>query len=290
MREETEDPTEKLQFLYDGHPIAAEPMAGSTSADLYLVQAGPYRHVLRLFKKERWSTPAHALSARESTILEALRPTDLPVPEPVATLPDNGVVMSWLPGDVVLPAQPDGPWMKELARVLCAIHQTDIQLPYAYESWNDTTNKPAPEWWEDEALWQKAQASVARVPDYEPRFVHRDYHPVNVLWEQGRICGIVDWINACMGPQGIDVAHCRLNLAIMYGMEAADDFLEAYASGRSGYVHDPFWDLDDALGALPDVEPYPPWAIFGLTGLTTEIVRDRLLDFVRAALSNRPEK
>jgi Ser/Thr protein kinase RdoA (MazF antagonist) len=288
MKEETEDPVQKLRSLYDGHPVELEPMAGSTSADLYLVRAGTYRHVLRVFKQERWTTPAQELSSRESTILEALRATDLPTPEPVATLPGNGVVMSWLPGQVDLPARPERSWMKELARSLCTIHQTDIQVPFEYESWNDTRNQPAPDWWPDAVLWQTAQAATARSPDYEPRFVHRDYHPVNVLWEQGRICGVVDWINACMGPQGIDVAHCRLNLAIMYGIEAADAFLDAYASGRPGYVHDPFWDLDDALGALPNVEPYPPWAIFGLTGLTTEIVRARLLDFIRAALNTRP--
>jgi hypothetical protein len=31
---------------------------------------------------------------------------------------------------------------------------------------------------------------------------------VNVLWEENGISGIADWINACMGPIGIDVAHC----------------------------------------------------------------------------------
>jgi hypothetical protein len=110
---------------------------------------------------------------------------------------------------------------------------------------------------------------------------------VNVLWETGRITAIVDWINACMGPPGIDVAHCRLNLALMYGPAVADTFLDAYQDAAPDYRHDTFWDLEDALGTLPDVAPYPPWAEFGLTDLSTDLVRSRLEAFVATAVSGR---
>lgn len=259
-------------------------MSGATSSDLYLLEYPDHREVLRVFRAERWETPADELSTRESRILDALRQTSLPVPRPIATLAGNGVLMSWLPGVVDLPRLPTGQWLATLAGTLAAIHSSGAEVPYLYESWNQTAAEEPPDWWQDRTLWTNIQSYVQATPNFTPVFIHRDYHPVNVLWEGERISGVVDWINACMGPVGVDVAHCRLNLAIMYGQDTADAFLAAYMNAAPGYRHHAYWDLDDALGALPDVKPYPPWAEFGLSGLTTELVRSRMEAFVAAAL------
>ena len=265
-------------------PPALSPMAGATSSDLYLLEYPDRREVLRIFRAERWDVPADELSRREVLILQALAETPLPAPAPIDTFMDNGVLMSWLPGTVELPQQPDPTWLKQLAETLAAIHSSGITVPCAYESWNDTIADRQPAWWSDEVLWAEAQMQAAAAPEFEPVFVHRDYHPVNVLWEDGRIVGIVDWINACMGPIGADVAHCRGNLAIMYGLETAEAFLAAYQALAPDYQHHPYWVLDDALSAMPIVDVYPPWIEFGLTGLTTERVRERLLAYIEAAL------
>jgi Phosphotransferase enzyme family len=37
-------------------------------------------------------------------------------------------------------------------------------------------------------------------------FVHRDYHPAQMLFEGSRVTGICDWLTACRGPHGIDLA------------------------------------------------------------------------------------
>jgi aminoglycoside phosphotransferase (APT) family kinase protein len=49
-------------------------------------------------------------------------------------------------------------------------------------------------------------------PRVRQRFIHRDYHPMNVRWSRGRLSGVVDWTNASVGPTGNDVAWCRQNL------------------------------------------------------------------------------
>ena len=49
-------------------------------------------------------------------------------------------------------------------------------------------------------------------------------------------------------------------------------------------MHEYFWDIEDALGALPEVTVYPPWVEFGLEGLTDELVRQRLQSFLAAAV------
>jgi len=268
-------------------PLEIEEMAGATSSDLYTVNFANRRLVVRLFKEEKWQTNTAILSEREAVILTALTDTDLPTPAPIATLAGNGLIMSLLPGSVTLPSHPDHAWINGLAAALTRIHRSSIELPYHYESWNDDRDSPAPDWWSDRKLWSRIQSIAEDEPTFHPTFIHRDYHPVNVLWRDRRISGIVDWINACMGPVGIDVAHCRLNLALMYGLEAADRFLRAYERDSEDYAHDSYWDIDDALGMLPNTEPYPPWSTFGLSGLTSELIQDRLQRFLHSAVTNR---
>jgi Ser/Thr protein kinase RdoA (MazF antagonist) len=269
-----------------GAPAITE-MSGATSSDLYLLEYPDQRQVLRVFRAERWETPTDELSQKEIRILEAVANATLATPDPIQTFMENGVIMSWLPGAVVLPERPTEHWLGELANTLAEIHQHPVQVPFTYESWNDTIPAERPEWWADRALWDAAQALAETAPVHDPIFIHRDYHPVNVLWQGGQISGVVDWINACMGPADVDVAHCRGNLAVMYGLETADAFLTAYQRAVPGYEHDHYWDLDDALSALPDVKPYAPWAEFGLKGLSTDLVRRRLLAFIGAAVQSR---
>lgn len=274
----------ELQDMLGVSPLELVPLQGATSSDIYEVRAGAQRWVVRRFIPERWEISTPKLSAREAHILTTLTGANLLAPGCIGTLEANGVVMQKVPGAVWLPKRPDANWISELARRLADIHESPVELPYRYTSWNDQVGRPAPDWWTDSDLWQAAQVSLRRMPQEPWRLIHRDYHPVNVLWKGERISGIVDWINACMGPIGVDVAHCRLNLALMYGMGAADRFLRAYIRARPGYRHHMRWDVEESLSTLPDLKPYPPWAAFGLDGLTTKRVRTRLVTFVRRAI------
>jgi Ser/Thr protein kinase RdoA (MazF antagonist) len=277
---------EELTELLGEAPRVIVPLAGATSSKVYRLELADRALILRLFLAERWDADAETLSTREHVILSALAGRGLPAPHPVATLPGNGVLMTVLPGRVVLPERPDARWLDRMAALLQQIHACGASVPYAYESWNDVRDdQPPPAWWRDADLWTAARQLARNEPAYEPLFTHRDYHPVNLLWQGGRISGVVDWINACMGPPGVDVAHCRANLAIMYGLDVSEAFLQAYARHAVGYVHEPYWDVDVAFSALPDVAPYPPWAEFGLDTLTPEMARRRLEAFIRAAVS-----
>ncbi len=275
-----------LRSILGAAPLDVTAMDGATSADLYRIRMDQGDAVLRRFREDRWEASADMLVQRELDILAALADVDLQTPRPLGRLPENGVLMSLLPGRVHLPAEPPGHWLDALAGTLSDIHETTVLVEQTYESWNNATQEDRPDWWSDEALWESAWSRLRQPPSWTPGFIHRDYHPVNVLWEADRISGIVDWINACMGPAGVDVAHCRLNLALMYGQSAADRFLAGYKRAMPGYQHEPYWDLDDAFSALPEVTPYAPWESFGLHGLSTGLVRERLLVFVAAAVNH----
>lgn len=56
--------------------------------------------------------------------------------------------------------------------------------------------------------------------------------------------------NACQGPWGCDVAHCRYVLMRLDGEEAADMFLGAYEA-VTGEAFDPFWEIASTLEHSP---------------------------------------
>jgi aminoglycoside phosphotransferase (APT) family kinase protein len=85
---------------------------------------------------------------------------------------------------------------------------------------------------------------------YRSSFVHRDFHPGNVLWSRGAPTGVVDWANACRGPWECDVAHCRDNLIGLSGQDAADSFLEAYES-VTGRTYHAYWEIASVLEHAP---------------------------------------
>ncbi|MDH3644474.1 MAG: aminoglycoside phosphotransferase family protein, partial [Gammaproteobacteria bacterium] len=92
------------------------------------------------------------------------------------------------------------------------------------------------------------------------------------------------WVNACMGPRGVDVAHCRLNLVLMYGLAVADAFLAAYDEAAGGYRHDRYWDLDAALAWFPEPTSYPPWEDFGLGPIEEPLLIERIVQFLAATV------
>lgn len=264
-------------------------MPGATSSAVYAVtfdRGAPL--VARVFTNTEWLAKEPDLAEHEAAALEFLGPIDLPSPGLVAVdatgvaAGSPAVLMDLLPGIVDLPPYPTDVWLAALAAPLSVLHSVEpYDFPWRYDPWIDVESLRPPTWADDPALWEEAiDRYGAGMPDEEPRFLHRDYHPTNILWAEGKITGIVDWVNACVGPASADVAHCRLNLALMSGRDAAERF-----TGLLDRPYDPGWDLAPALSVLPSFDVYPPWHAFGLTGLTLPLIRSRIEEFVRRALS-----
>ncbi len=74
-------------------------------------------------------------------------------------------------------------------------------------------------WTKKPIVWQAAfERLQGEIPVFPETLLHRDFHPANVLCLDDEVSGVVDWSNACRGPAGIDVGHCRVNLALLYGV------------------------------------------------------------------------
>ena len=243
--------------------------------------------VLRLFHDKEWLRNEPDLARHEAESLRmAARSAGVPVPEVIA-FDESGadcgmpaVLMSRLDGETVL-APPDfGRWIDGMAEALAALHALEAgEFPWKHFRYADALRLDASAWSRVPGEWLAAAGIVLGPPPaVAPRFIHRDYHPTNILWSGGKVSGIVDWVNGCIGPSGIDVGHCRVNLAQLYGVGAAELFLDAYCrhAGET-FTYDPYWDLVSLIDMAywePDV--YGGWTDLGFTGLDKSTIVARL--------------
>jgi aminoglycoside phosphotransferase (APT) family kinase protein len=262
---------ESTQF---GHGTSSEVTA------LDVVDGGGERRalVLRRFVNATWLAREPDLAAREAAVLEALAATPVPAPALVAVDPtgaDAGtpaVLTRRLPGTVVMTPPDVGRWLHGLAGLLTMIHATPIPPGVRpYRPWYATTRVlEPPAWSHDPRAWAAAISRArAPAPVGASVFLHRDFQPTNVLWVRERVSGVVDWVEASAGPAGADLGHCRCNLAMGLGLEAAEAL--RVASGAAEL--DPYWDLVSAVDFLPDL------------GVPRTAARERLDGFVAAAVA-----
>ncbi len=269
-------------------------LAGATSSTLYSVDVSRGGRgmglVLRRFTNAEWLAEEPDLARHEAASLEKATEADVPTPELIAWDEDGAfcgvpaILMTRLPGSVELRPLDFDDWLYRLAEALVSVHVVDVgTFPWRYAPYNDVSRLKVPAWSRHPGLWEKT-IDIVNGPWPEARacFIHRDYHPTNVLWQNGRVSGIVDWPNACRGPAGLDVAWCRGNLVGLYGVAAADRFLQAYQSlAGSSFDYHPYWDLLQIIEVLPGPPGvYAPWIDFGIRNLSAEIVRERLDEYL----------
>jgi aminoglycoside phosphotransferase (APT) family kinase protein len=272
-------------------------MKGSTSSSVFFIQcsdgSNPQRFVLRVVDNQDWLAEEPDLAEHEAAALEEAQRANLRAPYLVAySSEDVGfgapvVLMSLLEGTIDLrPADFKG-WLDGLANELALIHQhTAPTFRWDYTSWVERATLAPPEWTTISHVWERAiELALHTAPNFYPVYIHRDYHPTNVLWHKGALSGVVDWITACRGPAGVDVAHCRINLAKMFGIAAADQFLETYSEVSEGFEYNPYWDVDSLLDTcIPRPKFYPPWRDFGLDIIPPEMLNQRVDTYIESVM------
>lgn len=277
-----------LREVCEGEVLSAAKMVGATSSTLHrvVISAGGETkdYVLRRFTNKDWLKHEPDLAEREASALRVAEMIGINAPRLIAY--DDGeecdepvVLMSFVPGEVVLkPKDMDG-WLRGLAEMLSPVHSVTGRREHLwdYYPWYDYDELEAPEWSRDPDLWWQAIKMVSgKWPAYKPVFIHRDFHPTNVLWNGNGPGAVVDWVNACIGPAGVDLGHCRMNLVWLYGVDAADRFLAHYCA-LTGYWHNPFWDLLLMMEWLPEKPSmYRPWLEFGFDNISEEALMARM--------------
>ncbi|MFF4895380.1 phosphotransferase family protein [Streptomyces sp. NPDC001068] len=283
--------------------VGAEVLHGGITAEMRRLtvgapDGGTRDLVLRTFADPSFATDAERLLNREAGALIYLAGTGVPAPGSVAVdavgahCEYPSLLMTHLPGETVLGDRGLEARLPLLARQLVAIHALrPVERPRTYGAWV-TADAVVPPPGADAGAWAVA-ADVIRgpVPRYEGRFLHRDFHPGNVLFDVSgpRITGVVDWVENSWGPADLDVAHCSTNLALLHGPSWGLRFAEAYeeAGGVLAAVARErlYWRLLDALAFASDVRSVArPWRRAGRAELTTRAVEKRLDGYVAALL------
>ena len=202
------------------------------SSDMRLIEVDGTQMVLRRYVNESVNELPMAI-AREAQALKAAGAVlGGLVPEPIAhdvTGARAGcpsLIMTYLPGVPVIHnldlRQTVGPLTLLHARVAPRDFPT-------YRHWFDSDRLAVPEWTQRPATWAELIEAVgAGEPKAEHVFLHRDYHPGNLLWQHGRLSGIVGLAVVMPRATRNRRGSRARNLALVDGVDAAEQFLRAY--------------------------------------------------------------
>lgn len=208
--------------------VGAEVLHGGITAEVRKLTVGTADGVTRDLVLRSFTDPFYEVQAedwleREAGALDLLSGTGVPAPGLVAVDPTGAhgeypsLLMTHLAGRVVLDAEGLETRIPLLARQLVAIHAVrPAEQPRGYVALTTAETVVVPRG-ADAAVWAAAIDVIRRpAPPCRGRFLHRDFHPGNVLFDvppsgskEARIVGVVDWAAASWGPADLDVAPAR---------------------------------------------------------------------------------
>jgi aminoglycoside phosphotransferase (APT) family kinase protein len=277
----------------DERTLRVRRLTGGISSAVHDIAIADTSGVLRHYVLRRWAIPnfpeGTAEVLREAGVLTGLADSDLPAPRLVAIDPEPqscsypALLMTRLPGRMLLrPTDPDD-WLGQLAAMLPRIHAATLTAAPA-ELWVDPADLTIPRWSTDDGMWQSAfDLFHSPAPTGEECFIHRDYQQFNLLWTEQALTGVVDWAMASFGAPDIDVAHCRLNLSVVFSAEFAARFLSRYESSAGRRV-EPWWDVAGLLGYLPGWGSFLQWQAGRRLTIDFAGMHERVETTLRAAL------
>ncbi|QKW05981.1 phosphotransferase [Streptomyces sp. NA04227] len=294
------------RFLAEGERLdGVTRLKGGWSAEMRSVRvagpAGGRQLVLRSFVKPFFVRHAPGLLNREADVLRLLDASEVRAARLVAVDPDGtycarpSLLMTRLPGSIRLDEGDVSSRLPLLARELVRIYGLEVaeeQRPRVYQAWASAESVELPPRTRRPWLWKRAVEVIGQEPPpYVPRFLHRDFHPGNVLFEGAgadlAVSGVVDWVETSWGPAELDLAHCSTNLAFLHGTGTGLAFTGHYLAAGGRLTDDPaarlYWHLLDALAFAPHAEKVgEPWRESGRPDLTEELLAERLEDWLQA--------
>jgi aminoglycoside phosphotransferase (APT) family kinase protein len=246
-------------------PIAIRPAPGSYSNFTHIVTVRDANRTEFSLVVRRYQAFGHydrgQKARREYAALQYACQSGITAPQPLyldetgAVLGIPGIVTRYVPGaQIESPTEPIA-WARALAETLARIHAVSLDL--APRSLLLDANQEAT-WFlrpgslpdfmcghpEGERVWQAVRRGFSGLEPVPPTLVHVDYWPGNVLWDGDRISAVVDWEEAALGDPAIDVAYCRMDIALRGMPKAADEFLRAYESAVGRPLKNlGFWEL-----------------------------------------------
>lgn len=262
-------------------------LVGGLDCSTHLLAQAGRRLVLKRYK------PGAVPARVEFENLAVARFGALPTPEPVALdeaaewFGTQALVMTALEGKAELFPSDTLQWVGQLATALAAVHETPAR---------DLSVRPEPLWqrWEPwvqppddrmRAITAAVRMLKESAASEKTVFSHGDYHPGNVLFHNGELSGVVDWMRARPEPRQHDVAYCRKDLAVHPGGDLADQFLRAYEAEVGVRLNDmALWDVLCGSRGMQYARRWIPSFAEMNVDLSGEAILERSTAFVEEAL------
>lgn len=270
-------PTEALDTIMrevgGDHIVAWEAMHASFSNTTHRLDYTGADGAVKSVVLRRYTSPLGNPQTKarvESAALQLLSGTEVPSATLVLADTDGsllgtpGIVTSLLPGNPRL--GPDGGgdrWVEAMAAMLARIHSISVDgrasglLEAGREaSWFAGGSKPTAEVAANayaDQIYAIGLRLRNQVPLVDPRLIHLDYWPGNLLWAGDEITGVVDWEEASWGDPAVDVAYCYADLVIAGHSRLASKFISHYRH-LSGSDLDALalWEVAAAVRWMPD--------------------------------------
>ncbi len=176
-------------------------------------------------------------AADEWACLEFAARVDLPTPQPLVLDAEGtwfgvpALVMTDVPGRADATPRDVDDWLRQLALAMATIHATSpdgasgpvLHAPDA-QTWKRPDLRGGP------FVARSFDVLEAALPrgGWPPVLIHGDFHPCQTLWRRDRLSGVIDWGDLHLGPRWYEVAYCRADVTLLYGIEGADRLLEHY--------------------------------------------------------------
>ena len=247
-----------------------------------------------LGQREELATEGAALSLAESS--------GLPAPRLIAADLDGNeaggfaLLFTMLEGSADIPVESSSQRLRVAGAAAASIHgvsmQPSEQLPARkrHMPWIDFSamRRAGDQGEESTPLLDEADALAHNLP--EPSggtvFVHGDLWQGNLMWSGERFSGIIDWEAAGAGSYGVDLGSLRLDVALLYGLDAVDEVLAGWEETSGRAAEDvPYWDLVAALNTRADMSGFlPTMHEAGRTDLDGPTLTRRRDEFLQSAL------
>ncbi len=247
-----------------------------------------------------WRTPERAVA--EFRTLAILHGAGVPAPRPLLLDVEGryfdgpAILISHEGRPVVAPR--DAPaWPAGLANALAKLHTiTPGHFDLAFLPTHDIgairerAGRPLTGSLITDPLAQAVSAALTRrisaIASPHLCLVHRDFWPGNTVWRRGRLSAIIDWSTATISNPRLDIAQCRVDLAMMHGVDMAQSFLASYQERAIAPVRDGwFFDLLIGLSALEEFRRWlRGYQDISLTQLREDTIAVRLRHFLALAL------
>lgn len=240
-------------------------------------------------------------AANEFRLLQITRSLGLATPTPYY-LPRSGkifatpyLVIEYIEGKPEFAPSNLGDYIRQLAVHLAKIHSVDYSnldlsfLPKKVNRCPETCRRrsAAVDRSLEEERIRDVLASTEPLSQRNPSvLLHGDFWPGNVLWREDKLVAVIDWEDATLGDALTDFAISRLDIGLIFGIDAMECFTHHYKSIMSpDYTSLPYWDLCAALRIVRlDGSDLTKWAAFfrafGRNDITEQTMREHHRLFV----------